>query len=96
MLHTLFVFVAVKGGCILMGVFLDFSRETARNLIRRDPLLESPINFHSVAGRKQQRFRTTRIAQNAFAPRRDRQSARAFPRSPYDDLSDAEKSHRME
>jgi hypothetical protein len=67
MLHAFFVFVTIERRRVLVGIFLDLSRETARDSISGNPFFRSSINFHSIAGRKQQCFRAPGIAQNALA-----------------------------
>ncbi len=79
-----------------MGVLFDLWRETTRDLIARNPFFRSPINFHTVAGREQQRFRAPDIAQNTFGLGVASEALARFHVRGVMAQADAEKSHGNE
>jgi hypothetical protein len=66
MLGAFFFFVAIEGGCVIMRSLVDLSRETTRDIVRRDPLFRRSINFHAITRAQHKSFGTASAAQNTF------------------------------
>src|SRR5215471_12887696 len=66
MTNTVSVFVAIKRRRFGRHVLVDLAIETARDVERRDPRFGRTINFHAIAGRKDDRFRAAEVAQQTL------------------------------
>ena len=63
--HAIGCFVAIEIFDVPFHSHSVCSGEAARNMVRRNEILGSAVNFHAIAGAEQQRLVATAAAQNA-------------------------------